>query len=131
MNSEEKSDFSDREKLDRAARHQEIQFLKKQQWAVATAGVILFGGFLAAIHYEHMTALDRFLAVMLIVAGVATGWFFLESLQDALITARRALNPDQWSASTRGPRGDLLGLHKAILVATALVVAWVIVFKLH
>jgi hypothetical protein len=127
----EKNDLNVREKIDRAARYEEIQFLKKQQWAVATAGVILFGGFLAAIRYEHMTALDRFLAVILIVAGVATGWLFLENLQDALIAARRALNPGQWSTSTRGPRGDLLGLHKAILVATALVVAWVIVFKLH
>jgi hypothetical protein len=34
----------DKEIIDRAALHEEARFLKKQQWAVASAGVILFGG---------------------------------------------------------------------------------------
>jgi hypothetical protein len=35
----------EKEKIDRAAWHEQVQFLKRQQWAVTTAGVVLFGAF--------------------------------------------------------------------------------------
>jgi hypothetical protein len=42
--------LSDEEKMiDRAARHEEVRFLKKQQWAVAAAGVVLIAGLLAIL----------------------------------------------------------------------------------
>src|SRR6516162_6599917 len=49
MSDQNRDELSDKEKIDRAAYHEEVRFLKKQQWAVATAGVLLFGALLAAI----------------------------------------------------------------------------------
>ena len=46
MSDENKSNLSDEEKIDRAAWHEELRFDTKQQWAVATAGVILLGALL-------------------------------------------------------------------------------------
>ena len=45
MSDQNNGDLTDKEKIDREAWHEEVRFLKKQQWAVATAGVVLFGGF--------------------------------------------------------------------------------------
>ena len=119
----------DKEIIDRAALHEEVRFLKKQQWAVASAGVILFGGFLATIRGEHMSTLEKFLAVVLIAVGVWAGWFFLDDLQNGLAGVRRRLDPADCAAETRG--SEILNLHKGILVASALVVAWVVLFKVH
>jgi hypothetical protein len=119
----------DKEIIDRAALHEEVRFLKKQQWAVASAGVILFGGFLATIRGEHMSTLEKFLAVVLIAVGVWAGWFFLDHLQNGLAGVRRKLDPTDCAAETRG--SEILNLHKGILVASALVVAWVVLFKVH
>jgi hypothetical protein len=44
--------------------------LKRQQWAAATAGVLLLADLLAAIRNMHLTALDRFLAFLLIVRSL-------------------------------------------------------------
>jgi hypothetical protein len=115
--------------LDRAARHEEVRFLKKQQWAVATAGAVLSGAFLATVSNYHMTALDRFLAVVLLVVGVGAGWFFLDDLQRGLARVRRALDPADYEAATRGSK--IVNLHKAILVASAGVVGWAVLFKVH
>ena len=41
MSDQNRDELSDKDKIDRAAQHEEVRFLKKQQWAVATAGVIL------------------------------------------------------------------------------------------
>ena len=38
MSDQNRGELSDKDKIDRAARHEEVRFLKKQQWAVATAG---------------------------------------------------------------------------------------------
>jgi hypothetical protein len=119
----------DKEIIDRAALHEEVRFLKKQQWAVASAGVILFGALLATIRGEHMSTLDKFLAVVLIAVGVWAGWFFLDDLQNGLAGVRRRLDPTDCAAETRG--SEILNLHKGILVASALVVAWVVLFKVH
>jgi hypothetical protein len=105
----------------------EVRFYKKQQWAVATAGVVLLGAFLATIRDVRMTALDKFLAVMLIAGGVYAGWFFLDSLQCGLAKVRRRLDPSDSDAVTRGR--DISALHKSVLVASALVVVWVVLFK--
>jgi hypothetical protein len=112
--------LSDQDKIDRAAFHEEVRFYKRQQWAVATAGVVLLGAFLATVHDVHMTALEKSLAVVLIAVGLGTGCYFLDSLQEALATVRRRLNPFDRGAATRGL--DIMYLHKAILVVSALVV---------
>jgi hypothetical protein len=44
--------------------------LKRQQLAAATAGVLLLADLLAAIRNMHLTALDRFLAFLLIVRSL-------------------------------------------------------------
>jgi hypothetical protein len=106
-----------------------VRFLKKQQWAVATAGAVLAGAFLATISNHHMTPLDRFLAVLLIAGGVWAGWFFLNDLQCGLARVRRALDPADQEAATRGI--PIVNLHKAILVASALVVVWAVLFKVR
>jgi hypothetical protein len=128
MSDQNNGDLTDKEKIDREAWHEEVRFLKKQQWAVATAGVVLFGGFLATIRNYHMTPLDKFLAVLLITIGACFGWWFLDDLQCGLAKVRRALDPADREATTRGR--EIVYLHKAILVASAAVVVWAVLFKL-
>jgi hypothetical protein len=128
MSDQNRDELSDKEKIDRAAYHEEVRFLKKQRWAVATAGVLLFGALLAAIRDVHTTALDRLLAVVLIGMGVYGGWFFLDDLQDGLAKVRYSLNPNDHDAATRGI--GIVRLFKSILVVGAVVVVWFVVFKL-
>lgn len=127
MSDQNRVQLSDQEKIDRAAFHEEVRFYKKQQWAVATAGVVLLGAFLATVSDVHMKALDKFLAVVLIALGVCAGGYFLDSLQTGLADVRRRLDPSDHDAAIRGR--DIINLHKAILVGSALVVVWA-VFKL-
>jgi hypothetical protein len=129
MSDQNRGGLTDQEKIDRAARHEEVRYLKRQQWAVATAGAVLSGAFLATINNYHMTPLDRFLAVLLLAAGVWAGWFFLDDLQCGLARVRRALDPADHEAATRG--SPIVNLHKAILVASAPVVAWAVLFKVR
>ena len=117
----------EKEKIDRAAWHEQVQFLKRQQWAVTTAGVVLFGAFLAIVRNYEMSALEKYLAVLLILVGLGAGCFFLDDLQKGLTVVRRALDPGDREAATRG--GEILGLHKAILVASAAVALWLVLFK--
>ena len=128
MSEQNREELSDKDKIDRAARHEEVRFLKKQQWAVAAAGVLLLGALLAALRNMHLTALDRFLAVVLIALGVYAGWLFLDDLQYAVVDVRRWLDPADRDAATRGR--EILHLHKLILVASAVVVVWAVLFKL-
>jgi uncharacterized membrane protein len=116
----------EKEKIDRAAWHEQVQFLKKQQWAVTTAGVILFGAFLATMRNHAMSEWEKYLAVLLIVVGVAAGCFFLQDLQDGLATVRLALDPNDPNPAGRGDK--ILFLHKAILVVSGLVVLWAVLF---
>jgi uncharacterized membrane protein len=104
-----------------------VQFLKRQQWAVTTAGVVLFGAFLAIVRSYDMSAWEKYFAVLLIVVGVGAGCFFLDDLQNGLANVRHALDPCDRRAATRG--GEISGLHKAILVASAAVVVWVFLSK--
>jgi hypothetical protein len=129
MSDHNRGELTDQGKIDRAARHEEVRFLKKQQWTVATAGVVLLGAFLATIRDYHMTPLDKAFAVALIALGVWAGWFFLDDLQNGLAGVRRALDPADHEAATRG--SPIVNLHKAILVASALVVVWAVLFKVH
>ena len=128
MSEQNRDELSDKDKIDRAARHEEVRFLKKQQWAVATAGVLLLGALLATIRNTHMTVLDKFLAVVLVAIGVYAGWLFLDDLQYGLADVRRWLDPADRGAATRGR--EILYLHKFILVASAVVVVWTVLFKL-
>ena len=127
MSDQNRVQLSDQEKIDRAAFHEEVRFYKKQQWAVATAGVVLLGAILATVSDVHMTALDKFLAVVLIALGVCAGGYFLDNLQTGLADVRRRLDFSDHDAAIRGR--DIMNLHKAILVGSALVVVWA-VFKL-
>jgi hypothetical protein len=113
-------------KIDRAAWHEQVQFLKKQQWAVTTAGVVLFGAFLATMRNHAMSEGEKYLAVLLIVVGLGAGCFFLDDLQDGLTTVRLALDPYDPNPARRGD--EILFLHKAILVVSALVVLWAVLF---
>ena len=128
MNSPEKGELNDREKIDRAACFEEVRFLKRQQWAVAAAGVVLLGALVATFRDVHMAALDKIFTLVLIAVGVGAGWFFLEDLQEGLARTRRVLEPTDWGAATRGR--EILYLHKFILVASAVVVVWAVLFKL-
>ena len=127
------STLSDRAKIDRtidrAAYHEEVRFYKKQQWAVTTAGVVLLGAFLAVLREQHITFLDKVLAMALIIGGVAVAVYFLDNLQGALARVQRALESNDMDASARGR--DILGLFKLILVSSGLVVLWAIIFKLR
>jgi hypothetical protein len=127
----EQGGLTDQEKLvDRAARHEEVRWLKKQQWAITTAGVVLFGAFLTILrNVQHLTALDKFMAVALIALGVWAGWFYLDDIQNGLAGVRRALDPNDPNPAERDD--DILGLHKAILIASAVVVVWVVLFKVR
>jgi hypothetical protein len=70
--------LSDKEKIDRAAFHEEVRFYKKQQWAGTTAGVALLGAFLATAR-GHMTISEKYVAVVVIVVAVCAGGYFLDS----------------------------------------------------
>jgi hypothetical protein len=53
---------------------------------------------------NHLTALDKFIVVVVIGLGVWCGWFFLDDLQCGLAKVRRALdpaNPTHGYAATR------------------------------
>jgi hypothetical protein len=133
MSDQNRDNLTDKEKIDRAvdraAQHEEVRFLKRQQWAVATAGVVLLSGLLAAIRDYHLTALDKFVVVVVIGLGVWCGWFYLNDLQCGLAGVRRALDPSDYKASTRGR--PIVNLHKAILVGSAVFVVWIVLWKLR
>jgi hypothetical protein len=75
------------------------------------------------------TALDKFIVVVVIGLGVWCGWFFLDDLQCGLAKVRRALDPADREAATRG--GQIVNLHKAILVGSAAFVVWIVLWKLR
>ena len=117
----------EKEKIDRVAWHEQVQFLKRQQWAVTTAGVALFGAFLAVMRNQNMSEWEKYLTVLLIVVGLGVGCFFLDDLQNGLAFVRRALDPFDREAPSRGD--EILVLHKAILMASAAFVLWIVLFK--
>jgi len=126
MSDANNSNLSDEKKIDRAARHEELRFYTKQQWAVATAGVILLGALLTTAFNVHITGLDKFLILILIALAISAGWFVLDSLEESIVGVRRALGPANASIHGR----QISGLLKSILIATGSVVAWAVVFKL-
>jgi len=128
MSDQTNGSLSDKDKIDRAAQHEELRFYKKQQWAVTTAGVVLFGAFLTTVSKLHITALDKFFAVILILLAVCAGWFVLDNLQEGIGKVRRALDPADSDALIRGR--EILNLQQSILIATAVVVGWAVLFKL-
>ena len=128
MSDQANGHLSDKDKIDRAAQHEELRFCKKQQWAVTTAGVVLLGAFLTAVTNVRITALDKFFAVILISLAVCAGWFVLDNFQEGIVKVRCALDPADRDAAIRGR--EILSLHKSILVASAVVVGWAVLFKL-
>src|SRR5262249_7236844 len=67
-------------------------------------------------------------AVILIFLAVFAGWFVLDNFQEGIVQVRRALDPADRDAAIRGR--EILSLHKSILVASAVVVGWAVLFKL-
>jgi hypothetical protein len=128
MSDQANGNLSDKDKIDRVAQHEELRFYKKQQWAVTTAGVVLLGAFLTIVSKVHITALDKFSAVILISLAVCAGWFVLDNFQEGIVKVRCALDPADRDAAIRGR--EILSLHKSILVASAVVVGWAVLFKL-
>ena len=128
MSDQANGNLSNKDKIDRAAQHEELRFYKNQQWAVTTAGVVLLGAFLTTVGNVRITALDKFFAVILIFLAASAGWFVLDNLQEDIVKVRRALDPADRDAAIRGR--EILSLHKSILVATAVVVGWAVLFKL-
>jgi hypothetical protein len=126
MSDQANGNLSDKDKIDRVAQHEELRFYKKQQWAVTTAGVVLLGALLTTVGNLHITALDKFLAVILIFLAAWAGWFVLDDLQEDVVKVRRALDPADNAIRGR----EILSLQKSILVATAVVVGWAVLFKL-
>ena|SRR5262245_32880447 len=126
MSDETNGNLSDEEKIDRAARHEELRFYKKQQWAITTAGVILLGALLTIAFNVSITALDKFLILILIALALSAGWFVIDILEEGVVGVRRALGP--FDAVIHGR--EISGLLKSILFASGLVVAWAVVFKL-
>lgn len=126
MSDENNSNLSDEEKIDRAARHEELRFYTKQQWAVATAGVILSAALLTIAFNLHITALDKFLILILLALAIAAGWFLVDYLEEVIVGVRRSLGPADAVIYGR----EIAGLLKSILIASGLVVAWAVVFKL-
>jgi hypothetical protein len=128
MSDRNQDQLSDKEKIDRAAQHEEGRFYKKQMWAITTAGVVLLGALLTAVRDVNgerpVPLLDKFVAVAIIAAGVWLSWHYLESLHRGLKDVRLALNPNDWGAEDRGR--DIVKLQKAILVGSAVVVVWAI-----
>jgi hypothetical protein len=61
--------------------------------------------------------------------GIYAAYFFLDDLQEGLARVRRSLDPNDPDAATRGR--EIVNLHKFILAASALIVVWAVVFKLH
>lgn len=126
MSDENNSNLSDEEKIDRAARHEELRFYTKQQWAVATAEVILLGALLTIAFNVHITALDKFLILILLALAISAGWFLVDYLEEVIVVVRRSLGPANAVIYGR----EISGLLKSILIASGLVVAWAVVFKL-
>ena len=126
MSDENNGKLSDEEKIDRAARHEELRFYNKQQWAVTTAGVILLGALLTTAFNVHITALDKFLILILIALAISADWFVIDNLEESIVGVRRALGPADAVIHGR----EISGLLKSILCASGFVVAWTVVFKL-
>ena len=93
MSDANNSNLSDEKKIDRAARHEELRFYTKQQWAVATAGVILLGALLTTAFNVHITALDKLLLLILIALALSADWFVLDKLEEGIVGFRRTLGP--------------------------------------
>ena len=126
MPNENNSNLSDEEKIDRAARHEELRFYTRQQWAVAIAGVILLGALLTIAFNVQITALDKFLILILIALAISAGWFLVDYLEEVIVGVRRSLGPANAVIYGR----EISGVLKSILIASGLVVAWAVVFKL-
>ena len=112
MSDQINGNLSDKDKIDRAAQHEELQFYKKEQWAVTAAGGRSFGAFLTAVTNVRITALDKFFAVILIFLAACAGWVVLDNLQEGISKVRRALDPADRDAAIRGR--EILSLHKSI-----------------
>src|SRR5262249_47479430 len=67
-------------------------------------------------------------SLLLILLAVCAGWFVLDNLQEGIGKVRRALDPADSDALIRGR--EILNLQQSILIATAVVVGWAVLFKL-
>jgi hypothetical protein len=109
---------------DRVARHEEIRFLKRQQWAVTIAVTTLLGVILSGTRAEK--ALDsvytRHAALMFTLLIAAGGIKLLAMLQDSLKTTRLAIDPNDPDPWRRG--AEIMWALMAVTFFSALVVCY-------
>jgi predicted membrane channel-forming protein YqfA (hemolysin III family) len=114
--------LSDREKIDRAARHEEVRFTKKQQWSVTTSAVTLLAAIFGIAQLVKPGPHERWVATLFIVIILGSAWLFLWKLQDHLSETRTLLDPNDCQPWLRG--GDVL----AVLLGTVSFSAYVVCY---
>ena len=75
--------LDDQEKIDRAARHEEVRFTKKQQWSVTTSAVTLLAAIFGIAHLVKPGPHERCVATLFILIILGSAWLFLWKLQDS------------------------------------------------
>jgi Ca2+/H+ antiporter len=77
--------------VDRAARHEELRFAKKQQLYVATSAVTLLAAIFAIARSTTLSDVEKAIATVFIVLIATYGIVFLFKLQDHLKAVRKEL----------------------------------------
>jgi len=79
---------------DRAALFEELRFLKRQQWAIATSAVPLLGAVFAISRSVELTMIEKGMATVFLILIAGFGVTFLYDLQRSLKKTRIVLDPD-------------------------------------
>lgn len=106
--------------VDRAARHEELRFAKKQQWYVATSAVTLLAGIFAIARSTTLSEVEKAAATVFIVLIASFGTVFLCKLQSHMMEKRKELDPADSCPWVRG--SDVLLVLAGIIVLGAAVV---------
>jgi len=106
---------------ERASKHEENRFAKKQQWAVTAAGVgimyALYSGVGAANAVKKLETPECTAVIILIAAVPLACIYFLLSLQCHLARVRLDLDPNDETPFSRGL--PILAIFAGLLVITA------------
>lgn len=73
----------------RSALEEEIRFIKKQEWYVATAAITLIGALYAVLHTISPTNAEKVVATVLVTLAAACASNVLVSLHDHLSAKRK------------------------------------------
>jgi hypothetical protein len=111
---------------DRVARHEEIRFLKRQQWYVTLAAMTLLGVILSGTRSEK--ALDgihaRRAAMMFTLLIAFGGIWILAKLQNSLKATRLAIDPNDPDPWRRG--AEIMWALMAVMLVSALLVCYLL-----